>query len=263
MNAAPTATSGAAIPENPAAPEAIDPHADYFTDLVPEPYRILGLTLRPLSLGRYRLMRRFGVAFVDDDAAKADAGDLLLGVLICSMRCDEFLKFANSPGFAKEIRRWSRKIFPHPWICALPFGLGKWWRTKHAFDLREKMQLFQNYIESNSKSPRYWDESDNARLSGAHWSHSCEVVLRGQVGWTLEEINEEPLNKAIWDYYKHMESQGLIRLMTKDEIEHIDRQPTPEEAAAMEEWAAALRAAGLASADSPVTDAEISQGGAG
>ena len=49
--------------------------------------------------------------------------------------------------------------------------------------------------------------------SHTHWSESVEVVLRGQLGWTKDEIEEEPLTKALADYFKHMENQGNVRLM--------------------------------------------------
>ena len=37
--------------------------------------------------------------------------------------------------------------------------------------------------------------------------------LRGQLGWTKNEIEEEPLTKALADYFKHMENEGHVRLI--------------------------------------------------
>lgn len=192
------------------------PSADYFSRVIPDPYRILGLQLLPLSLGRYRLLKRFNVAFVSDDESSAEIGDLLLGVLICSMPCAEFLELANSRNFHREVARWSRRILPNVWIGALPF-FGKRWRAKHAFNVLEKIALFQRYIAEGSLVPKYWDESPGNNPSGAHWSHTIEVALRSELGWTAAEIEEAPLTKAIADYFKFMESQGHVRLMTEDE----------------------------------------------
>lgn len=222
MSAAQTAERGAAI-KNPAS-------EDYFSRAIPEPYCILGLKLRPLSVGRYRLLKRFNVAFVADEAAEATVQDLLLGVLICSMRVEEFVEFAASPNFTKEVRRWSRAIFPHPWICALPF-IGKWWRGRHAFNIVEKMNLFERYIADAQKIPRYTMRHNSPSTNQAHWSHNIEICLRSELGWTGEEINEQPLSKALADYFRHAENQGTIRVLSDEDFEMADYNAKQIEAA--------------------------------
>jgi len=177
--------------------------SDYFSAAVPEPYRILGLRLLPLSLGRYRLMRRFGVAFVLDGEEKAGIQDLLLGVLICSMRCDEFLPFLKTKDFTRKLRRWGR-------------------RFKHGFNYVEKILLFKRYVEVHSEVPRFWEAEDGCGESGAHWSQGIEVILRGELGWTREEINEEPLSKAIADYFKWCENKGIVELMDADQLAQVE-----------------------------------------
>lgn len=200
--------------------------AGYFTAAIPEPFRILGLQLKPLSLGRYRLLKRFDVAFVSDETKGAGPGDLILGVLICAMRCDEFLLLLNSPKFARTVRRWGRKICPEPWIAKIPWIGRRWhnrfgrrWRERHGFNIIEKIQLFQRYITGHSQVPKYWDESESSSVSAAHWAQSVESVLRSEVGWSQEEINESPLCKAFADYFKWAESNGAIRLMADGEEE--------------------------------------------
>jgi len=177
--------------------------SDYFSAAVPEPFRILGLALKPLSLGRYRLMNRFDVAFVAGKERVPTIPDLLLGVLICSMRCDEFEKFLQDDGFQKQVRRWGKKVKP-----------------KH-FNVLEKIRLFRHYIEIHSVVPKYWEMDDSGDTSGAHWSHSMEVALRGELGWSKEEIDEAPLSKAIADYFKWCETRGSIRLMTEEDLELV------------------------------------------
>lgn len=102
--------------------------------------------------------------------------------------------------------------------------IGKLWRRNHAFNVIEKMGLFKAYLEAGGQVPKYWDESEDKQKSGAHWAQSVEVVLRGELGWTDEEINEAPLTKALADYFRFAESQGLIRLMTPQELELIGEE---------------------------------------
>ena len=197
----------------------------YFEAAIPEPFRILGLTLKPLSLGRYRLLKRFDCAFVADEEKSATIPDLIIGVLICSMRCDEFLKWAQSPDFGKDIRKWSKRVVqigPIGWIgrWLIP-PLGRWWRKRHSFCAVEKMQLFQRYIREGQVIPKFWINDDGGESSGSHWAHSVETVLRAQ-GWSGEEIDEEPLNRALADYFKFAESKGMIRLMSDEELLAIE-----------------------------------------
>jgi hypothetical protein len=213
MNAA-TAISGAATVPAP------DSH-DYFARAIPDPYRILGLQLLPLSVGRYRLLKRFEVAFVADGEASAGISDLLLGVLICSMRVDEFMEFSTSPNFKRDIRRWSKRVFPKSWICALPF-CGKWWRRTRGFNVLEKIALFQHYIADAKKIPHYTTRENSPRTNSGHWSHCIEICLRSELGWTQEEINEEPLSKALADYFGFAESRGMISLLSDEDLANAE-----------------------------------------
>lgn len=220
MNSAQTADSGA--DSESYAPQ----HSDYFLAIMPETVTVLGLTLKPLSLGRYRLLSRYKVAYVSDHIAEATFRDLILGVLICSKSVAEFNQLINSPKASKQIEKWAKKaLYP---ICNGYLAMSE----------------FKQFIENNSKSPRYFEEANSGgKTSGAHWSQTCEVVLRGQLGWSKEEVDEEPLNKAIYDFYKHMEQQGCVSLMSPEEIIEADRPPTAEEDAAIASFLEQIKAA--------------------
>lgn len=241
------------------ADNAIDAFEKYFDDIIPDPVRILGLRLLPLSLGRYRMMKRFDVAFVSEAQAEATVADLVLGVLICSMPVAEFEAFAVSSDFSSQIRRWAIGIGAMPpwWLrpdsrfrllrflaaCLNGSFFGRRWRRTHSFDVIEKITAFNRYIQEGSEAPPYWDESNSDRVSGAHWSQSVEVILRGNLGWSEEEVNERPLNKALWDYFKHMENQGLVRIMTDLERKELETPLAPEKSKAISDWMKMIRQA--------------------
>jgi hypothetical protein len=244
-----TAATAAPLLEATAA-EPKNPNSDYLQQIFPVPPVICGRQLKPLSIGRYRTMSRFKVAFVAEGEASASAGDLLLGVLICSMGVDEFIEFAASGQFGKQIRKWGRCIgFYPPKYLSWPI-IGRFLKylkvdqvieDSDAGFLLRQIRLFEQYIQDSSVCPPYFDESPGDRVSGAHWSQSIEVTLRGDLGWTRDEINEEPLNKAMWDYFKHMENQGMIRLMTEQEIEMTETEMTQEQVDALNKWAEQMK----------------------
>ena len=233
----------------PLEPEKIaGTHGDYFDGIFQVPPVVCGLPLKPLSITRYRLMAWRGVAFAAEEERTATAGDLLMGVLICSMTVKDFKAFAASPGFQSQVQKWGRNqgffepkpiewtLNPRIFFCA-PIN----WAYRKLFPdqydmgdleyLTGEMKRFQDYIKAGSKAPEFWDESQDCKVSAAHWSQSIEVVLRGNLGWTQEEIDEEPLGKALQDYFKYMENQGLVRLMSAEEARDLSTPLTAEEAA--------------------------------
>lgn len=213
-----------------------DPRARYLSQLFPAPPVLCGRALRPLSIGRYRLMARFNCAWCADEPRTATAGDLLIGILICSVPCEDFETLAAQPDFKKLVQLFGELhgFFKPTWrsLLARPRMLlaliARWlnprfYDAQDAAEMLEAMQTFQKYIETDSQSPDYWDESEGGRLSIMHWSQSIELVLMGQLNWTEKMINEKPLGKALWDYFAHMESQGLVTLMSRDEIAEFNR----------------------------------------
>lgn len=168
---------------------------------MPERWQILGLRLRPFSLGHYKLLKRHQCAFVSDSEQQASREDLIFGVLCCSMKVNEFEIFLDAPDFLEQVKEWGAKI-----------GL---------FDCGEKAKLFKDYLDAHNIVPPYWEENEGT-ASGAHWSQCVEVTLRSKVGWSKEEIDSEPLSKAFADYFKYAESEGMIRLMTSQEIQFVN-----------------------------------------
>jgi hypothetical protein len=211
-----------------------------FSAAIPEPYQILGLRLRPLSLGRYRLLRRFSCAFVSDESTTAAIADLLLGVAVCSMRCDEFLKCVDDGTYSEFLKRWAKRIgATPPWYLRGKYGrilsltfIGKHWRKNHSFNFVEKMELFKNFIAESQNFPNYAATQTSDTVITSHWSTVLEISLRSELGWTNEEINEAPLSKAISDHFRHLESQGLVRIFDESDLE-LGRQNAEALEAAM------------------------------
>lgn len=171
----------------------------------------------PLSLGHYRLLKRFDVAFVADGPAAPGRGDLILGLLICSMGVDEFIALAQSAEFSKVLHKWGKRACPCLWLAWIPF-FGPLWRRWFGFDFLEKVGLFQAYLRQAQEVPAFWVEGDSQSESPGHWSQAAEIVLRAELGWTREEINTEPLSKALDDYIRFMERNGAVQLVSDEEL---------------------------------------------
>lgn len=199
----PTPTSAAREANGPS--EA----ANEFNAAFPPQFTILGVKLLPLSLGRYRLLKYAEVAFVAEGEASATMEDLIAGIAICGMRCDEFKELMASGKLERALKKWGQR-------------LAKQIRREKGFNLFAKIALFNRYIQDGQKLP--WvalpvqsGSTLPPDVSATHWSSSVEVVLRGQLNWTLAEIEEEPLTKALADYFKFMENEGHMRLIPHEQ----------------------------------------------
>lgn len=240
-------------------------HGDYFAGILPLTPTVCGRVLKPLSIGHYRMMALMNVAFAADEEREALPGDLLMGVLICSMSVDDFMALVAQPDFVDQVKKWGRKIGFFP---PKMFGwriMGRWLEklcgevfAEADFKfIAEQSAVFQKYIKDGSTAPEYWDESPDSKASAAHWSQSIEVVLRGNLNWSEQEVKESPLSKALWDYFKYMENQGLVRLMSKAEARELATPLTPEQAAAANESAQRALAAMRGEA---VPETEVARG---
>ncbi len=182
----------------------------YAEAILPTPFTLLGLGLKPFSIGHYLLMSRFNCAFANDSDAVASVPDLLLGLCICSRSYEDFLAFIEDE---KESARWLKKWGKH---------IQKQCKTE---EMIEKFYLFKQYMAQGTVIPKYWNEDGEAKQSGAHWSQNVLNVLVAECGYTQTEALNAPLARAFADFFKFAERNGLVTLMSDDEIALFEGQP--------------------------------------
>jgi hypothetical protein len=210
---------------------------DYFSAAYPEPWQILGVNLRPFSVGHYLKLKRLNCAFVADGESLASVGDLLLGVIICSMPShpdaeqDAFWCWYHrqSPDGAWASLMWkSRKhaarLLRKEMLTPAEFDVYQFGKRVGAFNLKDKSELFQSYIAAHTGSLPHWIEpSDGSeRKSGAHWIHSMISCLTSSCGYTINDAYNVSFGRALADYLKHAENNGTVRCMTEAEIEFTE-----------------------------------------
>jgi hypothetical protein len=196
----------------------------YFDSAFPEPWQILGVRLRPFSLGHYLKLRQFNSPFVSDDPAPAAVGDLLLGILVCSMSSnpdtsgDEFWEWWNRPPTFNPIARLFRKTEMTP----AEREIYKWGKKIKSFDVPEKITLFAEYVSRHSQVPSYWILKQNESSSGAHWAHGTIAGLCSQCGYSQSEAYNVPMGKALFDFLKACEDSGSIKLFTEEQSKGLE-----------------------------------------
>lgn len=202
--------------------------ADYFRASCPETWQVLGVRLRPFSLGHFIKLYRLGCSFVLDDADRAPTlADLVMGVAVCSMSShpdparDEFWRWWTTLPPEQSRTRKSRKKQLSP----AELELIAWGQRCGKFDLEEKSKLFHDYIRHHSTVPGYWviDEPKPSQRSGAHWAHRVIAGLTAQCGYTAVEAHNLPVGKCLYDYLLAAEQTGSIRLMSDEQMALADQ----------------------------------------
>jgi hypothetical protein len=185
---------------------------NYTKALIPEPYTLLGIELKPFCLGHIFLMQRFGCAFSSESPdTMGGIDDLLLGISICSRTYEEFLEFVNTP---KELKEWTKK-----W--------GKYIKKetkKKNFDILSKFEFFREYLKSGIFIPKYWEleTSEHKEQSGTHWTHTVLNTLTSELGYTQSEALNVAIARGLQDYFRYLEKNGSITLMTDEDLEMLE-----------------------------------------
>lgn len=166
---------------------------EFLENILPAPFTVLGKRLKPFSIGRAILLQRF------DCYPVTDFEKLITAVVICSRPCKEVLDALADPWLSVKLRLWS-------------FRLGK-------FDPMAKIVFFNQYLRAYSSCPDTFsvDSFEEDSIPGAPFLQHMRVVLRSEIGWTQEEIDEAPLSQAYWDYFTYWELKDRVRIV---DMEH-------------------------------------------
>lgn len=195
--------------------------ADYCNAAVSGQAQILGLKLRPLSLGHVILLKGHDCAFVADDERSATIEDLILGLVVCSQTVEDATAFLDgldepAPWWSRlnrsqrQLRQWGNRV-----KAAL--------RRDKEFSIYERFAMFQRYIADGSKMPRFWILKEESSAASAPWYQNVKLALMSQLGYTESQALNLPLSLAFLDYFRHAEASGTIRLYTDQENELEDR----------------------------------------
>lgn len=201
---------------------------NFFSAACPEPWQVLGVKLRPFSLGHYIKMARLDCAFVSETARTATLPDLLLGVIVCSMPTevdqehDPFWRWLGRRrgGWRWEAYRLGKWFVRKPAASPAEYDAYLWGKRIGGVDLAEKVKLFSDYMESCSAMPPYVEEGCGGagKISGAHWTQSVLSSLVSRCGYNMREALNVPLSLALADFIKQAETDGAVRILPGEAV---------------------------------------------
>ena len=213
----------------------------YAEAALPNPVSVLGVRLRPFSLGHVILMKKYDMPWVSDKEELPSIWALIFGVFICSQSWSEFEswmkeenewdKFENCKPIHPIKYHFANFLKKHDWFFQFKY-LQHWYYDKWENDIRdftdrlakeaekdkyfnimEKIAAFANYIKDGSRIPLFFikdkrgDENDENRDA---WIENTLVTLMSKLNYTREQALDAPLSQAIFDYLKYSEEQDVI-----------------------------------------------------
>jgi len=201
----------------------------YTKALIPTPYTIMGLDLKPFCIGHVLLMQHFNCSFGADEAIKVNVNqlvqDFLWGLVICSMTFEEFYNACQTNTlevyYSKDFA--VKRIKFTDWIKNWRKAILKAVHEKNA-NLLTRLAAFNEYIREAMEVPMFFQESEGTpKNSGSHWTLTILNVLTGELGYSQSEALNMPLAQAYQVYLKFCERNGLITIATQREQEEAKR----------------------------------------
>lgn len=190
-------------------------YSEYLAAAIPPPFTILGVTLRPYSLGHKIVLGRINSPF--EVGGIPGVSDIVLAVLICSNDYDGAVELLNQPDLAEQCNKWAMQLQIH----------GSWPRRKIVeIDWPDKRRMFERYIAEHSREPVISFEeskfSDSAQTCPS--TQLVKVELMRELGLSEHEVLNRCWSLCRWDYITLRVLAGTVRLVDKEaEAELIRR----------------------------------------
>jgi hypothetical protein len=186
---------------------------DFYLASVPDSVRLLGLDLRPLSLGHLILLRRYGSAFLSETNEPPTFSDLAISVLVCSLSYVEGLALRHDATIDEFMRRWHDRITG---CDRLLVKLG--FKQPKLLDLQKECDAFSAYLSEHSKIPYYYFNPSDFQAMECPSVQLVKVRLMRDMKFTEAELMDRSWALCLWDYVTLKAMEGEIKLGNRDDV---------------------------------------------
>lgn len=201
---------------------------EFYSVAVPEQRQILGLPLRPLSLGHLILLHRVKSAFVCEGTVNYN--ELAIAALICSLNYQDGLACLKDPGTADFLKLLGERITG---ILEWRVRLGI--RKARVIDLLANVAAFSAYLKEGSSIPHYSYTPGDFKSVDCPQVQIIKISLMRDLHISESDLMDRSWAMCLWDYVTLRALKGEVSMVPKDEIDN---------AAAIGESLAALIASG-------------------
>ncbi len=174
--------------------ELLELRGFYQAAVAPDGWQILGVRLRPLSLGHLILLHRYESAFVT--GGLPSPADLVMSVLICSRTYEDALDLIESGQFKRETKKLEKALR----LCG---------------DVKARSSWFCDYLEEGLSGPRLWTKEGGGQNLGAPPEQVVKVALMSKLGLSETEVLNRPFSLSLWDIATLAEMNGTLKIYSQ------------------------------------------------
>lgn len=186
-------------------------HPTFYQVCIPEPATILGVRLRPLSLGHLIILHYLDSAFVNPEV-ELTPHDLALSVLVCSGTYEEGLELISNPPSHFQFRLWFWKL-SRPSILQ-KLGI----KRESPVNLAEKANMFSEYMRHGASGPYYSYDVGEAVEIDCPSIQIVRVSILKAFNLTDSEVMNRPWALCKWDHVTLKAMDRQVKMTSRDEI---------------------------------------------
>lgn len=185
---------------------------DFYQCAIPEQRQILGLPLRPLSMGHIILLNRIKSAFIVEGQPQTYE-EVAIAALICSLPYQDGIKAITDPNAPKFFDYLGKRITG---IGTWPVRLGL--RRPRVIDLPAVCRAFGDYIKDHTRIPYYsFTDGDFADIA-APAVQLVKVALMRDMHFTEAELMDRSWQLCLWDHVTLKAMRGEVRMMEEEQV---------------------------------------------
>lgn len=185
---------------------------NYYSSAIPSPVEILGVKLRPLSLGHIVLLNRVECSLLSGEQIRYD--DIAVALLICSRNFASGVAALDDPETPKMLGEWAQRITSTRPIDRILR------RKPKPINMADAVAQFGKYIQDGSWHPNAVGTSDRRGEEIPLPSEQIvRVILMRELGFSEHELMDRSWSQCLTDVYTVRALDGVIKVMPDtDEI---------------------------------------------
>ena len=186
---------------------------DFFYAHEPAEVSVLGLRLRPLSVGHLILLHTVESAFISPQAVPV-LNDLAIGTLICSQSYEEASASLRDPDLPKFLHEWPIRLSGcRKWSVRLGF------KPKREIDFPSEIRIFVEYLSKHLKCPNHqWNPGD-FRKNDVPEVQEVKIALMRDLHIPEAELLDRSWLLSRWDYLTLRAMRGEIQIYNGNELQ--------------------------------------------
>jgi hypothetical protein len=203
---------------------------EYYAAHEPEVHTVLGVELKPFTLGHYILLSRLGNKIVAEDD-KPGLDDLIEAVWVCALEYREAVDAIKTNSLLQRspLARLFRVpdsiaqnhwVF-RPWRVSVEKVAKRWQKKIGCTSLVDETKAFVAYMKDGARHPTVASVHGSGDNSPdcLPFVQRVKVALLSQTTLTEDQILNRSWSLCLWDYFTLKAIEGNIRFVDIDAIE--------------------------------------------